>query len=487
MGNSPNIIYIVADQFRGDCLGVEQSRHPVMTPHLDQIGWEGARFTRAYADCPICMPQRATMLTGQSASRFGVTTNFMGVTDRTPIEPSHGLPGRLTREAGYQTKAIGKMHFNPQRARFGFEHVSLHPDDYIIWLAEHGMGGLFRGHGLGGNEVYPTTSVVPEQFTHTRWITDEAIRFLRQRDPDCPFFLWMIYEAPHSPFDPPAPYDRLYDNITIPEPAMGDWAAKENIPQHFQELCVTQKYDYLRQEHISEVRRRYYGQISEVDYNLGRLFGALKTQGLYDDTLLVFTSDHGEHLGDHGVFHKHTFLESSARVPLLWKLPQTMAAEGSIVCDMPALTADITPTIFGLVGLKAPEDIDGISLLPTIKGGEASSSHSMPSRIVCGETPNSVFATDGHFKYIYYFLGGIEHLFNVSNDLDDLYNLAERAECRDTLLTLKQALIAYFEQFDRPCVQNGKFVTIEREFDKSVLRTKNPMAWRGPLRYGQGY
>ncbi len=90
MGNSPYIVYIVADQFRGDCLGVEQSRHPVMTPHLDQIGWEGARFTRAYADCPICMPQRATMLTGQSASRFGVTTNFMGVTDRTPIEPPPG-------------------------------------------------------------------------------------------------------------------------------------------------------------------------------------------------------------------------------------------------------------------------------------------------------------------------------------------------------------------------------------------------------------
>lgn len=481
MQQRPNIIYIVADQFRGDCLGVEQSRHPVMTPHLDQLGWEGVRFTRAYADCPICMPQRATMLTGQSASRFGLPHNFMGGETRTPIEPLQGLPGRLAREAGYQTKAIGKMHFQPQRARFGFEHIALHPDDYIIWLEEQGLGGLFRGHGVGGNEVYPASSVVPERFTHTRWITDEAVRFLAQRDPDCPFFLWMIYEAPHSPFDPPAPYDRMYDNITIPEPVMGDWT--EMLPQHFQELGVTHKYDYVRPEHILETRRRYYGQISEIDYNLGRLFGALKTEGLYDDTLIVFTSDHGEHLGDHGVFHKHTFLESAARVPLLWKLPHAMRrSEGSRVSDLPALTADIAPTLLDLAGLPLPQDIDGRSLRPVLTGEETAT-----ARIVCGETTNSVFATDGQFKYIYYFLDGVEHLFHVSDDRDDLRNLADRLECRDALRALQHALMAYLEQFQRPCVRDGKFVTREREYDEALLRAKNPMAWRGPLRYGQGY
>ncbi len=483
MKNTPNIVFIVADQFRGDCLGVEQSRHPVMTPHVDQISYEGVRFTRAYADCPICMPQRATMLTGQTASRFGLPRNFFEGTTRTPINSSISLPALLAREAGYQTKAVGKMHFNPQRARFGFEHVALHPDDYIMWLEDRGMGGLFRGHGLGGNEVYPTVSAVPSQFSHTRWITDEAIRFLYQRDPDCPFLLWMIFEAPHSPFDPPPPYDRMYANMPVPEPVMGAWSTGEEMPQEFRERRLANKFDRLRPAHILEARRRYYGQISEIDYNLGRVFGELKKRGLYESTLILFTSDHGEHLGDHGLFAKYSFLESSARVPFIWKFPkETAPSQGNRVLDTPVLTADIYPTILDMVGLIPPDDIDGLSLLPVLESPDV-----LDARIICGETDCSVFAANERFKYIYYPLGGVEQLFHVSNDPDDLHNLAGLSEHQKILSTLKYALISYLEQFNRPLVQDSKFMTKEREFDENTLRARNPMAWRGPLRYGEGY
>ena len=113
------------------------------------------------------------------------------------------------------------MHFWPERARFGFEDVSLHPNDYVNFLEEQGWGGFYRGHGLGGNEVYPAVSAVPEHLTHTHWIVDEGIRFLQRRDPDCPFMLWLVFEAPHSPFDPPEPFDRMYDDFEIPEAVSG--------------------------------------------------------------------------------------------------------------------------------------------------------------------------------------------------------------------------------------------------------------------------
>ncbi|OUC07475.1 hypothetical protein RY27_14695, partial [Litorilinea aerophila] len=112
----PNIVVITADQWRGDCLGGAASPHPAMTPHINQLAAEGARFTQAYADCPVCMPQRVTMLTGQVASRFGLPGNF---TVRSPIDRLSSLPGRLTREAGYYTRDYGKMPLLPGRARMG--------------------------------------------------------------------------------------------------------------------------------------------------------------------------------------------------------------------------------------------------------------------------------------------------------------------------------------------------------------------------------
>ena len=150
MSKKPNIVLITADQWRGDCLGCAEGRHPVMTPHMNQLAAEGVRFTQAYADCPVCMPQRVTLLTGQVASQFGLPHNFA---QRSPVDVQTSLPTRLAREAGYQTKAIGKMHFQPGRARMGFEHIALHPNDYVIWLEETPNAGMYRGHGPGGNEV----------------------------------------------------------------------------------------------------------------------------------------------------------------------------------------------------------------------------------------------------------------------------------------------------------------------------------------------
>lgn len=479
----PNIVLITADQWRGDCLGWLRSRHPVMTPHIDQLASEGALFRQAYADCPVCMPQRATILTGQAASRFGLPHNF---TVRTPVEAATGLPGRLAREAGYQTEAIGKMHWVPDRARMGFEHVRLHPNDYVIWLEGTPYAGMYRGHGLGGNEVYPVTSAVPEPYTHTHWVVEEAIRFLLQRDPEAPFFLWMIFEAPHSPFDPPAPFDSLYDRLTVPDPVWGDWAKGAGYPPDFTARRIVAKYDLLRPEVIRESRRRYYGQVTHIDYQLGRFLGELKTRGLYDDTAIIFTADHGEHLGDHGIFGKTTFLRGSGDVPLVVRPPRGLPlAHQALEIDAPALTVDLHPTILELAGLAARQDCDGRSLLPALATGEGD-----PARIICGEygrEDGTAMACDGRYKYVYYARGGVEQLFDVAADPDNLINLADDPAQAGVKERLRAHLISYLEGFGRPLVAQGELVAKEAALDEKALRGRNPCAWRGPMRYGQGY
>lgn len=471
----PNIVFIVLDQWRGDCIGIADSPHPVMTPHMDQIAYEGIWYQRAYADCPLCMPQRATMLTGYTGSQHGMPYNFLSG-PRTPIEVERSLPYRLSREANYQTKAIGKMHFYPERARFGFEHITLHPDDYVNWLEDQGYGGLYRGHGLGGNEVYPAVSAVPERFTHTNWTIDESIRFLSQRDPDHPFFLWMIFEAPHSPFDPPQPYDRLYDDFEIPEAKIGDWVDTEAESNTLIAQRLANKADRISPEILRRLRRHYYGQITHIDYQLGRFFGELKTKRLYDNTVIVITSDHGEHLGDHRLFAKYTFLESAARIPIIVRYPERLPVSREDA-HKPVLTADIPITLMELAGLELPNDTDGISLL------------NLPDeRLIFGETETSAFATDGQWKYIYYPDGGIEHLFNVLEDPDDLHNLASQEAGTTQLTRLKEALRNYLIQRQRPMVnQEGQFITTSMTIDVDRLRRINNAAWRGPLRYGQGY
>ncbi|MCF6176376.1 MAG: sulfatase-like hydrolase/transferase [Victivallaceae bacterium] len=471
----PNIIFICADQWRGDCLGLYQNQHPVVTPHINQLAREGTNYTRAYATCPVCMPQRMTMLTGRSESSLGLLTNFMNG-PRPEIEEDSTIAGILGR-TGYHTQAVGKMHFYPDRARWGFDNVVLHPNDYVNFLEDNGYGGAYRGHGLGGNEVYPGVFPAPEKFYHTNWIVEESIRFLDRREPDCPFFLSVIFEAPHSPFDPPAPYDRFYDNFSIPAPVIGSWNNGDEYPPDFSRKRLTGKYNDLSPETIAESRRRYYGQITNIDYQLGRLLGALKTRNLDTNTAIIFTSDHGELLGDHGLFAKYCYLEGAARVPLIVRPPQAMSIDCAVSSGTPVMTTDIMPTILDVVGLSIPSEVEGISLLGDVPD----------NRTVCGETYSSAFIVDNEYKYVYYQNGGVEQLFNPVQDPDDLYNLSNLPEHRVRCEKLRDRLIDYLATHNSAKVRMGELVREDLDFDEKSLSAINPSACRGPMRFGAGY
>lgn len=477
-----NVVMITVDQMRGDCLGFLGNEHPVMTPHLDQLAAEGVHFSRAGVTCPVCMPQRVSLLTGQSASRFGLTDNFHV---RSPIDRSHSLPAVLTRN-GYQTKAVGKMHFEPDRARMGFEHVALHPNDYVAWLEDQGYGGMYRGHGLGGNEVYPVRSAVPERYTHTHWIIDRSVDFLHERDPECPFFLWMVFEAPHSPFDPPEPFDTMYDRFDIPEPLHPEWAA-ENMPVMLKRKRAIANYENLNDQIIREARRKYYGQITHIDYQLGRFLGELKTMGMLDNTLIIFNSDHGEHLGDYGLFAKSTMLSESMHVPLIIRGPGVVASE---TVETPVINADLVPTILEYLNLEADAqmEFDGSSLLPVLQG---ETDQTLSQREIVGEIGTDVRAasiSDGEWKYVYYEDHGEEQLFHIKTDPYDMEDLSGRAEYIEIKSALRMRLRERLNEYGSQLVQeDGKFKVSKEPLDLKALRSKNTMGMRGPMRYGQGY
>ncbi len=484
--SKPNIVLVTTDQQRGDCLGFMKSSHPVMTPHLDQLSHESLVFTRAYSDAPVCVPARTSIMTGQNAYTHGVHT--MGAYP-IPVKPEETLPGILRAE-GYQTHAAGKMHFHPPRARYGFERMRLVPEDYVNDLERTPYAGMYRGHGMGGNEIYPAYSAVPERHSTTNWTIDESIDFLRQRDPQAPFFLWTSFEAPHPPFDPPESYVRLYDGLDIPSAVRSNWSESADEPNWLANRRRTYNLEGLSVDLVKSARKHYYAMITHIDYQLGRLFGELKSQKLWENTIILFTSDHGELLGDHAMFHKSCYLEGAARIPFLLRIPDQCNRTGLRPGDrvhVPVQLSDICPTLASLAGASAPSGMvwDGASLADT----EGLSRLQRRTVFGCiGEKNGFMYmAASERWKYIYYEWGGKEQLFDLAADPDERINLAADG---DHLEMLQHYRILLLKQF--PDLRDEGDATGMRRKDSALpssqeARAGNPLAWRGPIRYGGGW
>ncbi|NQX62262.1 sulfatase-like hydrolase/transferase [Paenibacillus qinlingensis] len=483
MSQRPNILFVTTDQQRFDCLGIADSMHPVMTPHLDQLACEGIRFTSAYSDCPLCIPSRTSMMTGQAAYHHGVAKNGEF---RIPEDSKMTMPGRLS-NAGYQTHAAGKMQFIPPRNRNGFERMRLVPEDYVNFLETTEYRGLYRGHGIGGNEVYPVYNPVPIRYSSTHWTVNESIDFLRQRDSEKPFFLWTSFEAPHPPYDPPESFVRLYDGVNISSPVAADWNTSEELPEWVRTRKKSHKLDVLPPHIVSMARKHYYAQLTHIDYELGRLFGELKSQHLWDNTVVIFTSDHGEMLGDHGLFHKTCFYEPSSKVPFLLKPPKDWqgALTASTVSAAPIILADIYPTVLDFAGCLQEDDQkrDGRSLLnltalsedrPWIYG-------------YMNDLDGLYMVTNGEWKYLYYVCGGSEQLFNLAQDPEERNDLSQdsSARNRDMLDTLRTLLTTKFpDLLAADADETGMLFHTRPKLTDEQLKATNPFAWRGPIRYG---
>ena len=438
MSQKPHLIFITCDHLRADFLGCGGNR-AIQTPHIDFLAQRGVRFSQAYSTTPVCIPARQIMMTGLDGHSLGKTYYDEGF----EIRNRETLPELLHR-AGYQTRVVGKRHLYPERYHYGFENMLIceegRPlgkpygenhgyDDYEIWLAEQGYPGQAWTNGIANNEINVGLWHLPDQLHPTEWIGREACKAIKARDWTRPQFLWVSFTAPHPPFTPLLRDMYLYEGVALPRPALGDWL--DNQPFAHQ-VNLAEQLGAEKSEHQIELAyRAYFAMMSQVDRWVNLIIGTLREEGLLESTWFVFSSDHGDNMGDHHLWAKRSLLQGSCHVPLIITPPvrgdldPVMGQDwipGQVNHSVVGLQ-DIMPTILDLAGVASPPGIDGYSLRPLV--------HRPAGKVrdvILGEhgecRARSLMLTDGCWKYIWYEEDGTELLFQLEEDPNELHNLA---------------------------------------------------------------
>lgn len=472
----PNILLIMTDQMRGDCTGF--AGHPdVKTPYLDTLASRGISFDHAYSACPSCIAARAALHTGMSQEHHG----RVGYQDNIPWRYPHTLAGEIA-SAGYYTQCVGKMHVHPLRNYLGFHNVELHDgylhsaryasvpwkesqkhaDDYFHWLKQElGYDADVTDTGLECNSWAARPWIYAEKYHPTNWVTDRSIDFLRRKDPDKPFFLMVSYLRPHPPFDAPQHYFDLYRNKSLRAPSVGTWESTELLDK------LGRVFDSptgpADPELIREAQTGYYACITHLDHQIGRLLQALVEYEVYDNTLILFTSDHGEELCDHHRFRKSLPYEGSCRIPLILSCSERLLpglTPGS-VCHAVTELRDIMPTLLDFIGYPIPEYADGKSLLPAVASLDYRIRDFLHGEHEYGPYSNHWIVTETD-KYIWYSQTGEEQYFRLNANRFELHNEIHNPSCTERIHLLRSRLIK--ELTGRP----------EGFTDGSKLITKRP-------------
>ncbi|MBI3938681.1 MAG: sulfatase-like hydrolase/transferase [Betaproteobacteria bacterium] len=477
MPSRPNILLITSDQQRADCFGFENPH--VRTPHIDGLAREGTRFSACITPNLVCQPARASILTGLLPLTHGVWDNGI---DLDPHVGERGFAGTLAR-AGYRTAFVGKAHFATKAtfrptgtpecrssgARYGpewvgpymgFEHVELavlgHFDNpcpverppvghYERWLysraPEEEVERLYRASlrpGVGATQTWH--SALPVEWHSSSWIAERAIHWLEGRDRSRPFCMWVSFPDPHQPFDCPAPWSFLYDPKSVPLP--GDrrrdlerrpwWykATLEGTPRladpGMRELrAKVSRIPDQSDEQLAHMTANYYGMISLIDHNVGRILEALEAHGLAQNTLVVFTTDHGEMLGNHGLYLKGPWpLEDLLRVGLIARGPGVK--RGQVIAE-PVSTLDLAPSFCDYAGVSAVADLQGKTLRSMLEGGSETRAaawsewHVHPAR--CGVELKLRTVRTRRYKCTFELESGAGELYDLQNDPGEMTNL----------------------------------------------------------------
>ena len=454
MNTRPNILLIMTDQLRGDCLGV--AGHPdVQTPYLDTFASRGVRFENAYSACPSCIAARAALHTGLSQRSHG----RVGYEDRVPWRYAHTLAGEMA-QAGYYAQCVGKMHVHPLRSLQGFHHVELHDgylhayryhttpmyesqyvaDDYFHFLRQElGADADVTDTGLECNSWVARPWIYEERLHPTNWVTSRCIDFLRRRDREKPFFLMASYLRPHPPFDAPQFYFDLYRDRRLTPPAVGFWAdgdALEKGGRIFDSATGPSDPELIRQMQIG-----YYACVTHLDHQIGRLWQALVDDECDRNTVILFTSDHGEELGDHHLFRKSRPYAGSAHIPMILSAPESLLGiqHGKAVSAVTELR-DVMPTLLDAAGAPIPDGVEGRSLLPLARGEETRVRPYLHGEHAYGALSNHWIVTETD-KYCWYSQSGEEQYFRLDTDPHELTNRIDDPAQAARIDSLRRALI----------------------------------------------
>lgn len=459
MSRRPNILLITTDQQRFDSLGVN-GNVVCRTPAIDELAAGGVNFSRCYVTCPVCIPARRTLISGLHPATHGM----LGYRDGWEFNPSHTLPGELAK-AGYQTQLIGKLHLHPQRKRFGFEHMILsessnfrphsqyqRENDYTAWLRDQGVSTLSNAHGISSNSRNARPFHLDEWFQHSSWLAHEAQRFFRSwRDPSSPWFLHLSFADPHPPLTPPQAYWDRYIGRDDLAPTLGQWTPGEAPRRGRPQDINTGPFPA---DEIHDAIAGYYGLIDHVDDCIRFVLDSFFENGTErrrEPTYILFSSDHGEMLGDHHLFRKSLPYEASAHVPLVIGGRNVELPAGSR--DALATWEDIMPTILDLAGVAIPDGLDGRSLLPVI----SNRTHRVRDGVLglCQDKAANFYLVWDRFKYIWFNRTNEEQVFDLLDDPHECRDLS--AEC-SKLEALRDLMAGYVEAMPDLCFNRSALV-----------------------------
>lgn len=443
----PNILWICTDQQRYDTISALGNTH-ISTPNIDRLVAEGVAFIRAYSQSPICTPSRASFLTGRYPNTLHVNRNGDAWFPEHP-----GLVTRTLRDIGYDCGLSGKLHLTAAQGRveafpedrYGYRVLkwSHHPQpedywptpqhDYQQWLTDQGVVweqafnvDMESDAGKTWNVPGVCRPGIAAEYHQTTWCADEAIAFINAQR-DGPWLMSVNPFDPHPAFDPPLSYLQKMDVDAMPMPLFRDEELQSQLAfsgiDHQTEVPVS-PHDYQAQRMVAA----YYAQILLIDDQVGRMLEALEASGQRENTLIIFTSDHGEMLGDHGLLQKGCrFYEGAVHIPLILSWPGHFQA-GLRSTALVELT-DIVPTLLDILGLPISRHIQGKSLLPILSGHADPSYHHDFVRCEYHDTLDRPYASHANmlrterYKLVVYHGHEVGELYDLEQDPDEFHNL----------------------------------------------------------------
>lgn len=462
----PNILILYTDQQRWDALGANGNQH-IYTPNLDRLAQEGRNFDQCFVQNPVCMPSRASFLTGQYPSQLGIT--HMGV----PVPNDILTLPRMLKPYGYTCANFGKLHFLPHANRdhrnphpdYGFDQLEIsdepgvYEDAYRAWVRRGAPDQLdylsvglppaakvwYETMGLTDLVKHPTyefrdDTVGPfpfpgnEAYTHTAFVADRTIDFLARQSSNQPFLCIAGFYSPHSPWIVPKRYLDLYDPVQLPLPA-------------FAPEIVVQRPANLTEERLRSAKQGYYAMISEVDDYVGRILEELDQRGLSDNTIVVFTSDHGEWLGDHWRFGKgYPGHDAVSRVPLIvrWNESTSEDSKTHEVSHHFIEAVDVLPTLLDYTGIQVPPHLSGRSFYGLLEGTSYTPRQSALTEFAGWKTLRTE-----RFRYLIH-SDGREMLWDLEHDPGGYRNVATDQDYIEILTEHRHLLLQRVLQAEHP-------------------------------------
>jgi choline-sulfatase len=447
---APNILFIIDDQHRHDCLGAAGASF-LDTPNLDRLAARGLRFSHALTNSPVCGPARISLATGLLPTRLGTTSNELSFL---PISAPNLY--RHFRDHGYRVSLVGRhdlakpgapasVHGNrPLNFSYGFTDafeveggmaLCNEPEPngpYAAYLENLGLLEPYRADFIARREKgwilgVSHDSVLTAQHHQDAFVGRRAVRRIESMETDYPFFLFVSFQGPHDPFDPPAEYGARYRDRAVPQPVTSDLEQK---PRRVRDRARPD----ATPEQVLTARRQYCAKISLIDDQVGAILDALERRGLADNTLVVFASDHGEMLGDHHLWEKQVAYEPAWRVPLILAGPGVPAGA---TADALVELSDLNPTLTALAGLPAQPHLDARSFAHLLRDPAATHREAAVTlqRGVPGPTYSAV-RTRTHKLIIND--GDLTELYDLADDPDETRNIAP--DHPDTVRELSQRL-----------------------------------------------